>query len=82
MKYDDAMEKYGSDKPDLRFGFEIKDITDCVKNIEFDLFKNAILSGGSVRAISIGEYSKEYTRKKIDKLIDSIKDFGAKNLFG
>ena len=81
MKYDDAMEKYGSDKPDLRFGFEIRNITDCVKNVEFDLFKNAIASGGSVRAISIGKYSKEYTRKKIDKLIDSIRDYGAKNLF-
>ena len=46
-----------------------------------DLFKNAIASGGSVRAISIGKYSKEYTRKKIDKLIDSIRDYGAKNLF-
>ena len=81
MKYDDAMEKYGSDKPDLRFGFEIRNITDCVKEVEFDLFKNAIASGGSVRAISIGKYSKEYTRKKIDKLIDSIRDYGAKNLF-
>ena len=81
MKYDDAMEKYGSDKPDLRFGFEIRNITDCVKDVEFDLFKNAISSGGSVRAISIGKYSKEYTRKKIDKLIDSIRDYGAKNIF-
>lgn len=81
MSYDEAMERFGSDKPDLRFGFEIKNITECVKNVEFDLFKNAISNGGSVRAISIGKYSKEYTRKKIDKLIDSIRDFGAKNLF-
>lgn len=81
MPYDEAISKYGSDKPDLRFGFEIKDITECVENVEFDLFKNAISSGGSVRAISIGKYSKEYTRKKIDKLIDSIRDYGAKNLF-
>ena len=81
MSYDEAMNKYGSDKPDLRFGFEIKDITECVKDVDFDLFKNAIDNEGSVRAISIGKYSKEYTRKKIDKLIDSIRDFGAKNLF-
>lgn len=81
MPYDEAMSRFGSDKPDLRFGFEIKDITDCVKDVEFDLFKNKISNGGSVRAISIGKYSKEYTRKKIDKLIDYIKDYGAKNLF-
>lgn len=81
MTYDEAMERFGSDKPDLRFGFEIKNITECVKDIDFDLFKNALSNGKSIRAISIGKYSKEFTRKKIDKLIDSIKDFGAKNLF-
>lgn len=81
MPYDEAMSRFGSDKPDLRFGFEIKDITDCVKDVDFDLFKNALSNGGSIRAISIGKYSKEYTRKKIDKLIDSIRDYGAKNIF-
>lgn len=81
MKYDEAMSRFGSDKPDLRFGFEIKDISEEVKDIEFDLFKNAITNGGRVRAISIGKYSKEYTRKKIDKLADFVKDFGAKNIF-
>lgn len=81
MTYDEAMSRFGSDKPDLRFGFEIKDITEEVKDVEFDLFKNAISAGGSVSAISIGEFAKNYTRKKIDKFQDFVKDFGAKNIF-
>ena len=77
-----ALQRLAEEDPTFRIhSFEIRNITDCVKEVEFDLFKNAIASGGSVRAISIGKYSKEYTRKKIDKLIDSIRDYGAKNLF-
>ncbi|OBR92417.1 aspartate--tRNA ligase [Clostridium ragsdalei P11] len=79
MPYKIAMEKYGSDKPDLRFGMEINDITEVVKNIDFKVFQNAIEAGGSVRAIKVPN-SAQMGRKQIDKLVEFVKDYGAKGL--
>ncbi|WP_138206310.1 aspartate--tRNA ligase [Haloimpatiens lingqiaonensis] len=79
MPYKEAMEKYGSDKPDLRFGMEINDLTSVVSNSEFVVFKNAISEGGSVRAIKV-ENSADMGRKKIDKLGEFVKTYKAKGL--
>ncbi|AYD39859.1 aspartate--tRNA ligase [Clostridium fermenticellae] len=79
MTYKIAMEKYGSDKPDLRFGMEINDLTDVVKNIDFKVFQNAIENGGSIRGIKVPE-SAGMGRKQIDKLVDFVKTYGAKGL--
>lgn len=80
LTFADAMNRYGSDKPDTRFGFEIQDITDTVKDIDFVVFKNAIEEGGSVRAINVKNGAGVYTRKEIDKLVDHAKGIGAKGL--
>ena len=80
LSYDEAMERYGSDKPDTRFGFEIQDITETVKDIDFVVFKNAIEEGGSVRAINVKNGAATYTRKEIDKLVEHAKGIGAKGL--
>lgn len=80
LTFADAMNRYGSDKPDTRFGFEIQDITDTVKDIDFVVFKNAISEGGSVRAINVKNGAAVYTRKEIDKLVDHAKGIGAKGL--
>ncbi|KYH30099.1 MULTISPECIES: aspartate--tRNA ligase [Clostridium] len=79
ITYKEAMDKYGSDKPDLRFGMEINNITDVVKNVEFKVFKDAIESGGSVRAIKVPN-SADMGRKQIDKLTEFVKTFKAKGL--
>ncbi len=80
ITFADAMNKYGSDKPDTRFGFEIQDITDAVKDIDFVVFKDAIANGGTVRAINVTGGAKDYTRKEIDKLVEHAKGIGAKGL--
>lgn len=80
MTYKDAMERFGSDKPDTRFGMEIQNISDVVKDIEFPVFTNALANGGSVRAIVAQSAAQTYTRKEIDKLIDHAKGIGAKGL--
>ncbi|MBE6837085.1 MAG: aspartate--tRNA ligase [Ruminococcus sp.] len=80
LTFADSMNKYGSDKPDTRFGMEIMDITEMVKDIEFPVFADAIANGGSVRAIVAKDASKVYTRKEIDKLIEHAKGIGAKGL--
>ena len=80
ITFADAMNRYGSDKPDTRFGFEIQDITDTVKDIDFVVFKNAIEEGGTVRAINVKNGAATYTRKEIDKLVDHAKGIGAKGL--
>lgn len=79
MPYREAMEKYGSDKPDLRFGMEIHDLTPVVSKSEFVVFKSAIAEGGSVRAIKV-ENSADMGRKKIDKLGEFVKTYKAKGL--
>ena len=80
LTFADAMNRYGSDKPDTRFGFEIQDITDTVKDIDFVVFKNAVEDGGSVRAINVKNGAATYTRKEIDKLVEHAKGIGAKGL--
>ena len=80
MTYDEAMERYGSDKPDTRVGFELQDITELVKDCEFKVFTDAIAAGGSVRGICVTGAAKDYTRKKIDKLTEMIKSYGAKGM--
>ncbi|MCR4795305.1 MAG: aspartate--tRNA ligase [Ruminococcus sp.] len=80
LTFADAMNRYGSDKPDTRFGFEIQDITETVKDIDFVVFKNAIEEGGSVRAINVKNGAATYTRKEIDKLVEHAKGIGAKGL--
>ncbi|MGN0580896.1 MAG: aspartate--tRNA ligase [Ruminococcus sp.] len=80
LTFADAMNRYGSDKPDTRFGFEIQDITETVRNIDFVVFKNAIADGGTVRAINVKNGAETYTRKEIDKLIEHAKGIGAKGL--
>ena len=80
MSYQDAMERFGSDKPDLRFGFELKDISGLVKGTEFQVFSNALSSGGSVRGICIDNASDKFSRKDIDKLTENAKHYGAKGL--
>ncbi len=80
LTFADAMNRYGSDKPDTRFGFEIQDITDTVKDIDFVVFKSAVEDGGSVRAINVKNGAATYTRKEIDKLVEHAKGIGAKGL--
>ena len=79
MTYKEAMERFGSDKPDLRFGMELCDVTDVVKDCEFVVFKNAIEAGGNVRGIN-AEGQGAMPRKKIDALVDFAKGYGAKGL--
>ena len=80
MKYDDAIEKYGSDKPDLRFGMEIEDITDIFSNTEIGFFKNNIENGGVINAIVAKNAASNYSRKEIDKLTDYVKTYKVSGL--
>lgn len=79
MPYVEAMNKYGSDKPDLRFGMEIQNITEAVRGTDFAVFKGAIENGGSVRAI-VAKNCADMGRKKIDKLAEFVKTYKAKGL--
>ena len=80
MTYQDAMDFYGSDKPDTRFDMKLCDLTECVKNTEFAVFKGAIENGGSVRCIVAKGLADKLTRKEIDKLTEVAKTYGAKGL--
>ncbi len=80
MKYDDAIDKYGSDKPDLRFGMEINDITECFKNTEFTVFKDVIERNGVINAIVVKNVADRYSRKDLDKLTDYVKTYKASGL--
>ncbi|MCI7146148.1 MAG: aspartate--tRNA ligase [Clostridiales bacterium] len=80
MTWDEAMNRYGSDKPDIRFGFELQDITELVKDCGFRVFTDAIEAGGSVRGICIEGGAQAYTRKKIDKLTEAVKSYGARGM--
>ena len=80
MKYDDAMAKYGSDKPDLRFDMEIEDITKIFANTEFSLFKNVIENKGIINAIVVKNCADKYSRKELDKLTDYVKTYRASGL--
>lgn len=80
LTFTDAMNRYGSDKPDTRFAMEIQDISDTVRDVDFVVFKSAIEAGGSVRAIVVKNGASVYTRKEIDKLTEHAKGIGAKGL--
>lgn len=80
LTFADAMNRFGSDKPDTRFGMEIQDISDAVKDIDFVVFKSALEAGGSVRAVNVKGGAATYTRKEIDKLVEHAKGIGAKGL--
>ena len=80
LTYKEAMERYGSDKPDTRFEMEICDISDVVKDCGFGVFTSAIENGGSVRCITAKNSVKTLTRKEIDKLTEMVRGIGAKGL--
>lgn len=80
IPYDEAMERYGSDKPDTRFGFELKKLNHFVADCQFKVFTDALAAGGDVRGICIEQGCEAYTRKKIDKLTDAVKSYGAKGM--
>jgi aspartyl-tRNA synthetase len=79
MSWQEAMDRFGSDKPDLRFGMELQNVSDVVKDCEFVVFKNALENGGSVRGIN-AKGQGTMPRKKIDKLVEFAKGYGAKGL--
>ena len=80
MKYDEAISKYGSDKPDLRFGMEIQDISDCFKETEFGVFKNVLDAQGVINAIVVKNAADKYSRKDLDKLTEYVKTYKASGL--
>lgn len=80
LPYKEAMERYGSDKPDTRFGLELCDLSGLLSGCEFKVFASALQNGGSVRAILVPDSADRLTRKVIDKLTDFVKDYGAKGL--
>ena len=79
MTWDEAMSRFGSDKPDTRFGMELKDVSEVVKGCGFGVFTNALEAGGSVRGINV-KGQAEMPRKKIDALVEFAKGYGAKGL--
>lgn len=80
LTYKEAMERYGSDKPDLRFGFELEDLSDLLQGCEFKVFSGALSAGGSVRAINVKGAADRFTRKEIDALTEYVKTYRAKGL--
>lgn len=80
LTYKEAMERYGSDKPDTRFGFELVKLNDLFTDCSFEVFTKALAAGGDIRGICIDGGAKEFARKKIDKLVDEAKHYGAKGL--
>ena len=80
ITWQDAMDRYGSDKPDTRFGMELKDLSECVRNCGFSVFKNALDNGGSVRCIVAKGATAHFSRKEIDALGEFVKTYKAKGL--
>ena len=80
IKYKDAMSKYGSDKPDTRFGMEMIDVSDVVAKSDFKVFTGALKSGGIVKGINIKHGGTTFSRRQIDDLVEKSKEFGAKGL--
>jgi aspartyl-tRNA synthetase len=78
LKYDDVMLKYGSDKPDLRYGLEIVDVGDIAAQTEFTAFKGTLEAGGKVRALNASGAAEKFTRKQIDELAEIVKRLGGK----
>ena len=80
MTYQEAMARFGCDKPDTRFGMELVDLAEVVADVDFKVFKSALENGGQVKAINAKGASEQYSRKKIDHMADYLKRFGAKGL--
>ncbi len=80
MPYSEAMNRYGSDKPDTRFGMEIQDLSEAVKNCGFKVFSDAVASGGSVRALTVEGGSDKFARRELDALTEFVKTYKAKGL--
>jgi aspartyl-tRNA synthetase len=80
MSYDEAMSRYGSDKPDTRFGLELVDVSEIVKNSSFKVFAGAVANGGQVKAINVKGAADQYSRKDIDALVEFVARYGAKGL--
>ncbi|KWW14081.1 MULTISPECIES: aspartate--tRNA ligase [Peribacillus] len=80
MTYNEAMGRYGSDKPDTRFGMELKDVSEIVKDSDFKVFTGAVASGGQVKAIVVKDGNADYSRKDIDALAEFAAIYGAKGL--
>ncbi|NLW51761.1 MAG: aspartate--tRNA ligase [Tissierellia bacterium] len=80
MSYQEAMERFGSDKPDLRYGFEIKDMSQIVKLTDFELFSNSLAEGKQIRGINFNGLAQSYSRKQLDKLTKYMKGIGASGL--
>ena len=80
LSYDEAMERYGSDKPDTRFDIELIKLNDFFKDCSFEVFTNTLKDGGDIRGICVPGGAELYSRKKIDKLTDEVKHYGAKGL--
>ncbi|MBT2735714.1 aspartate--tRNA ligase [Bacillus sp. ISL-7] len=80
MTYDEAMSRFGSDKPDTRFGLELVDLSEIVKDSGFKVFASAVANGGQVKAINVKGAAEKYSRKDIDALTDFVAVYGAKGL--
>lgn len=80
ISYDDAMNRFGSDKPDTRFGLELVDLSELVKDAGFKVFSDAVEGGGKVSAINVSQQAAAFSRKDIDKLTEFVKIYGAKGL--
>lgn len=80
LRYADAMLRYGSDKPDLRYGLEIVDVSDLVAQTEFKIFRGAVEAGGKVRALNVKGGAEKFSRKGIDELEQQVKSLGGKGL--
>ncbi|HEX4592335.1 MAG TPA: aspartate--tRNA ligase [Gemmataceae bacterium] len=80
LTYDDVMLRYGSDKPDLRFGLEIVELSDWAAATEFQVFKSAVADGGKVRAINVSGAADKFSRKQLDELTEFVKQYNAKGL--
>ncbi|EJE98572.1 aspartate--tRNA ligase [Liquorilactobacillus mali] len=80
ITWNEAMDRFGSDKPDVRFGMELKNMADAVKDVDFKVFKNTLENGGQVKAIAVPGGADKYSRKELDAKQDYIKRFGAKGM--
>ncbi|MCX8158133.1 MAG: aspartate--tRNA ligase [Candidatus Diapherotrites archaeon] len=80
MTYDEAMNRFGSDKPDLRFDLELIDISECFRDSSFSIFKNVLNSGGSIKAIVVPNGSEKFSKSDLNKLMDTARLYGAKGL--
>ncbi|NLD47769.1 MAG: aspartate--tRNA ligase, partial [Clostridiaceae bacterium] len=80
MSYQEAMDRFGSDKPDIRFGLELVNVSDLVENCGFKVFSDAVQNGGSVRAINARECGRKFSRREIDALVEVVKTYKAKGM--